>query len=105
MQSPEYGEILTSLQEIVRKAYVLGRSEALKQVIDVMQKDETSWKPLALTGPAEGAPPASVASIEAPSSEPGPQTDAPADAGAGAAWWAKGARKPPARPARAARPF
>ena len=100
MQSPEYGEILTSLQEMVRKAYVLGRSEALKQVIDVMQKDETTWKPLAITGPAEGAAPIALGSIDASARDPGPQNGTSAEPGAGAAWWARAARKPPARTAK-----
>ena len=52
MPGPEYDAILASLQEIVRQAYALGRSDALKQVVDVMKADEGTWKqPLALTGP------------------------------------------------------
>ncbi len=53
MRSREYEEILASLQEVVRRAYALGRSEALKQVVQVMQTDESSWKPLAIAGPTE----------------------------------------------------
>ena len=57
MKGPEYEEILASLQEIVRQAYALGRSDALKQVVDVLKTDAVPPKPLALTGPAEVEPP------------------------------------------------
>lgn len=53
MHGPEYDEIMGSLQEIVRRAYNLGRSDAVKQVVKVMQADESIWKPLALSAPAE----------------------------------------------------
>ncbi len=56
MQGPEYDEIMGSLQEIVRRAYNLGRSDAVKQVVKVMQADESTWKPLALSAPAEREP-------------------------------------------------
>jgi hypothetical protein len=52
MNSPEFEEILTSLQDVVRRAYSLGRADALKQVVQVMQADEQSWKPRALMAPA-----------------------------------------------------
>ncbi len=57
MQGPEYEEILASLQAIVRRAYLLGRSDALKQVVEVLQADDTALKPLALMAPAENAAP------------------------------------------------
>ncbi len=56
MHGPEFDEIMGSLQEIVRRAYNLGRSDAVKQVVKVMQADESTWKPLALSAPAETAP-------------------------------------------------
>ncbi len=56
MHGPEYDEIMGSLQEIVRRAYNLGRSDAVKQVVKVMQADESTWKPLALSAPAESEP-------------------------------------------------
>ena len=56
MKSAEYEEILASLQEIVRQAYALGRSDALKQVVEVLKTDDMPPKPLALMAPAEGPP-------------------------------------------------
>jgi len=56
MHGPEYDEIMGSVQEIVRRAYNLGRSDAVKQVVKVMQADESTWKPLALSAPAESEP-------------------------------------------------
>ncbi len=53
MQSPEFQELLTSVQRIVSDAYALGRSEALKRVVEVLQVDPPSPKPLALMSPAE----------------------------------------------------
>jgi hypothetical protein len=72
MPGPEYDAILASLQEIVRQAYALGRSDALKHVVDVMKADESSWKqPLALTGPGTTAEETAVtdASAEAAAAE------------------------------------
>ncbi len=57
MHGPEFDDIMGSLQEIVRRAYNLGRSDAVKQVVKVMQADESTWKPLALSAPAETASP------------------------------------------------
>jgi hypothetical protein len=53
MNNPEFEDILTSLQDVVRRAYSLGRADALKQVVEVMQADEQSWKPRALMAPAK----------------------------------------------------
>lgn len=53
VSSPEFEELLSSLQKIVRQAYLLGRSEALKQVVEVMKTDDASWRPLAITGPTD----------------------------------------------------
>lgn len=53
MQSPEFQELLISVQSIVSDAYALGRSEALKRVVEVLQVDPPSPKPLALMSPAE----------------------------------------------------
>ncbi len=65
MDSPEFEEIMAALQTVVRRAYSLGRTEALKRVVEVMEKDETTWKPLALRGPTP--------------QEPASQTAAPAE--------------------------
>lgn len=53
MQSPEFQEILTSVQRIVSDAYALGRSDALKRVVEVLKADAPSSKSLALISPAE----------------------------------------------------
>ena len=55
MKNQEFDDILASLQQIVRQAYTLGRSDALKQVVEVLKADAASAKPLALMGPAEEA--------------------------------------------------
>jgi hypothetical protein len=81
MNSPEYQEILSSLQEITQKAYLLGRSEALKRVIAAMQADDPPPVPLQLMAPPEIPPPA--AETPAPVSEPAAVSDGPTP------WWAK----------------
>ncbi len=53
MQSPEFQEILASVQSIVSDAYALGRSDALKRVVEALKADAPSPKPLALMSPAE----------------------------------------------------
>ena len=55
MPSPEFETILASLQKIVNEAYSLGRSEALKQVVEVLKADSASARPLALMAPSEQA--------------------------------------------------
>jgi hypothetical protein len=97
MQTQEFDEILASLQQIVRQAYTLGRSDALKQVVEVLKADAASAKPLALMGPAdeaaplvtpppqESAVPASPPPMKASNDDhgtPPPSTDA-------APWWAR----------------
>jgi hypothetical protein len=56
MSSSDYEDILAALQALTQRAYQLGRSEALKRVIEVMQANDTPTKPLALMAPAEIAP-------------------------------------------------
>jgi hypothetical protein len=100
MDSPEFEQILASLQAVVRRAYVLGRTEALKRVVEVMQTDETSWKPLALTAsPAAtasamaDAPVSETADLE-PAKPMGEHAAAPAEAER-PAWWARPPRAVP----------
>ncbi len=103
MDSPEFEQILASLQAVVRRAYVLGRSEALKRVVEVMQTDETSWKPLALSAPPNVAPaPAADAPVSAGADhEFATPAEAPAAAPAALpdeerpAWWARPPRAMP----------
>lgn len=58
MQNHELAEIDASLQAIVRRAYDLGRSEALKRVVEVLNADRPADQ-LALMAPDDAAPPAS----------------------------------------------
>lgn len=53
MDNHELAEINTSLQALVRRAYDLGRSEALKKVVDVLSADRPAAEQLALIGPSE----------------------------------------------------
>jgi hypothetical protein len=54
VENPELAEINASLQAIVRRAYDLGRSEALKRVVDVLSNDRPAADQLALMPPAAG---------------------------------------------------
>jgi ferritin-like metal-binding protein YciE len=51
MENHELAEINTSLQAIVRRAYDLGRTEALKRVVDVLSEDRPAADQLALMAP------------------------------------------------------
>lgn len=100
MSSSDYEEILASVQDVVQRAYALGRAEALKRVIEVMKGDEQPAKPLALMAPSEATPhdaaPRSAASSHAEAAEPitpGTSSDSGAEPSAGGdtapAWWAR----------------
>jgi hypothetical protein len=102
MPSQEFEDILTSLQQIVRQAYSLGRSEALKQVVEVLKADAASAKPLALLGPAdEPAPsiaPHAGEHVATPQVAPDPLKASNDDHGASGLggevtpWWARAPR-------------
>ena len=53
MQNHELAEIDASMQAIVRRAYDLGRTEALKKVVDVLSAERPSPDRLALMAPEE----------------------------------------------------
>jgi len=89
MNSSEYEEILASVQDVVQRAYALGRSEALKRVIEVMKADEAPAKPLALMAPGE-APAQPEAPIET-NPQTAPTHSATTDEER-PAWWARPAR-------------
>ena len=100
MSSSDYEEILASVQDVVQRAYSLGRAEALKRVIEVMKGDEQPAKPLALMAPSESAgheaTKQSVASSHPETAEPmtlGKPSESGADQAAGGdsapAWWAR----------------
>lgn len=74
MHSAEYEELLGSLRKIVRQAYDLGRSEALKQVVEVLKTDPVPPKPLRLAAPdpqaAQPMPEPAMAVAEPARAEP-----------------------------------
>lgn len=92
MDSPEFNEIMSALQGIVRRAYTLGRADALKRVIETMEKDEASWKPLAITGPVDSAP--ATAERHFDHAEPVPSHGGtaakPASGGSSVPWYLRG---------------
>jgi hypothetical protein len=53
LQNHELAEINASLQAIVRRAYDLGRSEALKRVVDVLSAEPSTADQLVLMAPEE----------------------------------------------------
>jgi hypothetical protein len=55
LKNPELAEIEASLQTIVRRAYDLGRNEALKRVVEVLSTDRPADQ-LALMAPEDTAP-------------------------------------------------
>ncbi len=60
-------EINASVQAIVRRAYDLGRAEALKRVVDVLSEDRGSVEQLALMAPDSAAPPDRDSAMTRPS--------------------------------------
>ena len=48
-------DILASVEDAVRRAYALGRSDAMKRVIELAQSDDPGLRAVALLGPAEPA--------------------------------------------------
>jgi hypothetical protein len=56
LHNHELAEINASLEAIVRRAYDLGRSEALKRVVDVLSTEPSAADQLALMPPVETIP-------------------------------------------------
>ena len=50
-------DIVASVEEAVRRAYALGRSDAMKRVVELAQSDDPALRAVALLGPAEPARP------------------------------------------------
>ncbi len=48
-------DILASVEDAVRRAYALGRSDAMKRVVELAQSDDPGLRAVALLGPAEPA--------------------------------------------------
>jgi len=76
LSNSQLAEIDASLQAIVRRAYDLGRDDALKKVIDALNSDAPCVERLALMGPSTTG------------SETEPQSVVGAEPAAAAPWWA-----------------
>jgi len=76
MKPPHVDDIVASVEEAVRRAYALGRADAMKRVVELAQSDDPSLRAVALLGPAEPARPApSPTLLNAP--QPTPAQNAP----------------------------
>ena len=53
MNNPELASLEASLQTLVRQAYDLGRRDALKKVVDMLNTERPGEEPLALMAPHE----------------------------------------------------
>ena len=73
-------DIVAAVEDAVRRAYALGRSDAMKRVVELAQADDPGLRTIALLGPAEPSRQAAPGFLEAPA-QPAPVTDeAPPDA-------------------------
>lgn len=80
MQSNELETIAATIQDALHRAYALGRSDALRRVVEMVQADELGSKTVALL--EHSAPPVEEApQLEAPAPAPEIEADAaPANA-------------------------
>ncbi len=53
MQNNELESIGAAMQDAIHRAYALGRTDALRRVVEMVQKDELGSKAVALLGPAD----------------------------------------------------
>ncbi len=83
MPSNELETIAASIQDALHRAYAMGRNDALRRVVELVQEDELGSKTVALLGHSEPSP------VEAPhpdqGSEPPPIPLPHAEAESGAA--------------------
>lgn len=56
MQNNELESIGAAMQDAIHRAYALGRTDALRRVVEMVQKDELGSKAVALLGPADIKP-------------------------------------------------
>lgn len=67
-------DIVASVEDAVRRAYALGRADAMKRVVELAQSDDPGLRAMALLGPAEPArptlPPALLESPQPPPADP-----------------------------------
>ncbi len=65
-------DILASVEDAVRRAYALGRSDAMKRVVELAQSDDPGLRAVALLGPAEPARREAAPAFLAAPAEPAP---------------------------------
>ncbi len=64
-------DIVASVEDAVRRAYALGRADAMKRVVELAQSDDPGLRAMALLGPAEPArPDLPPALLDAPQPSP-----------------------------------
>jgi hypothetical protein len=70
-------DIVASMEDAVRRAYALGRADAMKRVVELAQSDDPGLRAVALLGPAEPARPApALLDAPQPSQDPHSQVHA-----------------------------
>jgi hypothetical protein len=57
MSQSELNDVVAAVESLVRRAYALGRRDALRQLVKYAQTDEAIAKPLALLAPVVEAQP------------------------------------------------
>ncbi len=70
-KSGSVDDIVGAVEDAVRRAYALGRSDAMKRVVELAQADDPGLRAVALLGPAEPSRQAAPGFLEAPA-EPAP---------------------------------
>ncbi len=66
MSSAELDDIVGSMEAALRRAYALGRQDAIDQLTKYLQSDGVVSQRLALAGPADSPPPANSADHTSP---------------------------------------
>ena len=72
-KSGSVDDIVAAVEDAVRRAYALGRSDAMKRVVELAQADDPGLRTIALLGPAEPSRQAAPG-LEVPA-EPAPVMD------------------------------
>lgn len=79
MTAANVDDIVASVEDAVRRAYALGRADAMRRVVELAQSDDPGLRAVALLGPAEPAKPTPPqALLDAPQPAPaqhGPDHD------------------------------
>lgn len=93
MHNDELAAIATAMQDSIHRAYALGRNDALRRVVEMVQTDELSSKAMVLLpSPEATAVPApehtsAAAEAAAPIMSEGPTPARPAPAANSTPWW------------------